>query len=112
MTKKKVVVFYFDKSKTPRVFTNPESLDDLQKEGNILVNPNIPKGVDPSQWRLVNGRIRGKVTIEKAFPENKHSEPTIIRWFKPFVLACIGALFALEFKAEIIKISSQLASLF
>jgi hypothetical protein len=99
MTKKKVVVFYFDK-RTPRVFVNPKNLSELQKEGDILVNPNIPKGVGPEFWRLVNGKIRGPVTIEKAFPEDKHIEPSVFRWFKPFVLTILAGLIVLNLYRE------------
>lgn len=112
MKKNKVVVFYHD-DRPPRVFTNPKSLAILQEEGDILVNPNLPKGVSPEHWRLVNGKIRGPVTIEKAFPENKLEEPRIIRWFKPFVISSFGVLFyleAVENKEVIIKTMESLKS--
>lgn len=113
--KKKVVVFYFDKSKDPRVFVNPPSIAELQKVGNILVNPYIPKGISPNNWKLVNGRISSKVAVETAFPESKHINPTVFRWFKPFVLVALSGLLVLNLyqeKESIIELLVKLQSLF
>lgn len=112
---KKTKVVLFKREGGVKIYTNPPSLSELQKFGDILVNPNIPKGIPLEQWRLINGKIRGPVTIEKAFPENKLIEPTVIRWFKPFAFVSIIGLFSLEaiqYKEEINSFLDKIASFF
>jgi len=106
MSKKKTVVL-FKKEGGVQIFKNPKSLSELQKLGTILVNPQLPKGIPPHEWKLINGRIRAKMDIESAFPESKNLEPITVNWFKPFMLASIIILFSVQIyeKREDIKSS-------
>ena len=58
MSKKTVVLF--KKGGGGRIFKNPENLEEIQKQGKILINPTIPKGVPPHLWKLNNNEILPK----------------------------------------------------
>jgi hypothetical protein len=112
MSKKKVVVFYFDKSKSPKVFTNPKSLAELQKEGDILVNPNVPKGIAPNEWKLVNGKIRGPAAFAKAFPEDMHTNTKGGTWTLRISLLSLIVLNTYQEKESIIALVREVVAFF
>jgi len=109
-------VVLFEKGKNPRIFKNPESLSELQKRGPILVNPLMPKGVPPHEWRLVNGKIKtGGVAVKEPKPLPPQKVGKSIGWFMPLALILLGILVSIHVYEEremISKIPSEIKTLF
>lgn len=58
MFKKTVVLF--EKGFAPRVFINPDNINDLKKKGKVLINPKIPRGVPPHEWLYTPNGIKSR----------------------------------------------------
>lgn len=53
-------VVLFTKTGSVRIFKNPENLDELRAQGEIVINPVLDevRGVKIEDWRLVNGEVK------------------------------------------------------
>jgi len=68
MKSKKTTVVLFKKGYLPRIFINPSNIKMLEAEGEILINPKIPKGVSPARWYKDNNQIK---VLNKELPDLK-----------------------------------------
>ncbi|MBF32011.1 MAG: hypothetical protein CL529_12670 [Aequorivita sp.] len=91
---KKTRVVLFKKEGGVRIFINPPSLAKLQEQGDILVNPSIPKGIPPHEWKLINGKIKSKMTLDNVIQKDNSHEVKRVSPFKVFVIISILGLFS------------------
>lgn len=48
----------FEKGQIPRIYKNHPDIDSLKKKGEVLINPIIPRGIPPHEWKLKDGKIQ------------------------------------------------------
>ena len=61
------VVLFKEGDEGARVYKNPPRIEDIEKHGTVLVNPDLTKvnGVSPSDWRLKDGKIVAAFKLPK-----------------------------------------------
>ncbi len=59
-----------------RVYINPPDIVALKEKGEVFINPNLDlvKGVSPSFWRVVNGRIAPMAESDQKVMKNVRSK--------------------------------------
>lgn len=81
MSNKKTKVVLFKEGHIPRVFVNPPDIKALEKQGEVLINPVLPKGISPSRWyidhkkriQVLNKEVKGL----KPLPSSKNKKTAL-----------------------------------
>jgi hypothetical protein len=70
----KTIAVLFKEGYVPRIFINPSNIEELEKEGTVLINPKIPKGTNPARWYVEKNKIKVLTKDQQGlrqFPINK-----------------------------------------